>query len=88
MEFEWDENKKQANFLKHEIDFEEATAIFDGRVVKFVSTKFDYGEIRIKAIGDLNGKVIAVIYTVRNGNYRIISARRADRNERRAYSQI
>jgi uncharacterized DUF497 family protein len=51
-----------------------------------VSTKRDYGEVRTLAIGELNGKIIAVIYTVRNGIYRIISSRRADRDERRTYS--
>jgi len=88
MEFEWDENKNQANFLKHGIEFNDAISIFDGRVIEYVSTKRDYGELRVTAIGDLNGKVVVIIYTLSNGAYRIISARRAGRNERRTYSQI
>ena len=88
MEFEWDEDKNQANVLKHGINFREAITIFNGRVVEYTSTKRDYGEVRTLAIGELDGKIIVVIYTIRHGIYRIISSRRASRDERRAYSEI
>ncbi len=42
----------------------------------------DYGETRIKAIGEVDGIVLAVIYTDREDVRWIISARKANRKER------
>jgi uncharacterized DUF497 family protein len=48
--------------------------------------RFDYGEVRIYAIGVVNGIEITAIYTeVTHGERRIISAWRAERHEREAY---
>ena len=44
MEFEWDENKRQSNIIKHKIDFAEAVAIFDGFVHTHQDLRADYGE--------------------------------------------
>ena len=44
MEFEWDEAKRQANILKHGIDFEDAKTIFDGFFFTWQDTRADYGE--------------------------------------------
>jgi uncharacterized DUF497 family protein len=50
--------------------------------------RFDYGEVRVYAIGVVNGLEIALIYTdVSETDRRIISAWRAERNERTAYWQ-
>lgn len=49
--------------------------------------KRDYNETRIQVIGIVNQVVLLVVYTKRNGRYRIISARRANKNERRQYYQ-
>jgi uncharacterized protein len=85
MEFEWDEAKAAGNLEKHRISFEDAIGIFEGPVLE---TRSDRGaEERYKAIGVVEGREIAVIYTLREGRYRIISARRARPNERRAYRQ-
>ncbi|MDQ3606686.1 MAG: BrnT family toxin [Gemmatimonadota bacterium] len=85
MEFEWDPAKAAANLEKHGISFLGAATIFDGPVL---TSRSDLGgEERWKAIGLLGGREIAVIYTIREGRYRIISARRARENERRAYRQ-
>lgn len=83
MEFEWDPAKDRANLEKHGIDFEDAIGIFERQV--FTERSDREGEERWKAVGMLEGREIAVIYTMREGRHRIISARRASRNERRAY---
>ncbi|MGB5595134.1 MAG: BrnT family toxin [Crocosphaera sp.] len=49
--------------------------------------KRDYGEIRIQVIGIVSQVVLFVVYTKRDNRYRIISARRANKNERRQYYQ-
>jgi len=84
MTFEWDENKRRANAHKHGIDFSDAATIFDGKTVVILDDRFDYGETRYIAFGLLKGtviKVIVVAYTERGETIRIISARKALRDE-------
>ncbi|MBM3925347.1 MAG: BrnT family toxin [SAR202 cluster bacterium] len=88
MEFEWDENKNQANKIKHGLDFREAIGVFEHPGLIQRETKHGYGEERFSIIGTANGRALFVVYTIRGSVYRIISARRASRDERRAYSQI
>ena len=83
--FEWDEAKRAAALEKHGIDFLDATRIFAGSVLRARSA-FE-GEDRWIAIGLLDGLEIAVIYTLREGTCRIITARRARTNERRRYHE-
>jgi uncharacterized DUF497 family protein len=83
MEFEWHDQKRRVNLEKHGIDFEDAIGIFDGRA--FVRRSDRDGEPRFVAVGEVQGRVVAVVYTVRDGTYRIISARRGTRNEARNY---
>ncbi len=44
MQFEWDENKRQANIEKHGIDFADAVKIFDGFTHATQDTREDWGE--------------------------------------------
>ena len=87
MEIEWDNNKDASNLIKHKIDFEDAKNIFldPNRLER--EDKRDYDETRIQVIGIVNQVVLFVVYTQRNGRYRIISARRANKNEQRQYYQ-
>ena len=87
MEIEWDNNKAASNLIKHKINFEDAKNIFldPNRLER--EDKRDYNETRIQVIGIVNQVVLLVVYTKRNGRYRIISARRANKNERRQYYQ-
>jgi uncharacterized DUF497 family protein len=85
MDFEWDEAKRQANILKHGVDFVDAANIFEGRFIEIEDRRRDYREVRMIASGELENRVIRLVYTWRGDRRRIISARRAKRNERRAY---
>ncbi len=84
-DFEWDEAKNRANIKNHGIDFYDAVSIFDGPTVEDVDDREDYGETRIIAYGQMNGHVVTVVYTMRQDICCMISARKADRNERGAY---
>jgi uncharacterized protein len=88
MPFEWDSEKNDGNVHKHKINFEDATAIFDGPLLEMEDTREDYGEPRIAAIGaGTGGLILFVVYTWRGQNRRIISARQANRKEREMYEQ-
>jgi len=85
MEFVWDEKKNRSNISKHGYDFRDVKRIFSDEIVEIEDTRNDYGERRLKAIGILREKEVLVVYTVREDKIRIISARRAHDNERKAY---
>jgi len=87
MQFEWDEEKAATNLQKHRISFIAATAVFaDPQRIEEDSTRPEYGEVRTKTIGRVEGDlIVVVISTDRGQKRRIISARRARNNEREAY---
>jgi uncharacterized protein len=86
--FEWDDEKARSNLIKHDIDFEEAKLAFmDPRWMDEPDDSMDYGEERYRALGMVNGRLLAVIYTPRGRRSRIISARMADRLEQREYAR-
>lgn len=76
--------KNAANRAKHGISFEEAVAIFDGPV--FSDEDEHDGEARERSYGLLGANVVVcVIHTDRNGKIRIISARKATKQERKHF---
>jgi len=87
MSYEWDERKRRANVKKQGIDFIDVPEVFDGDVVIIPDERFDYGEPRFIALGILRRLVVVVAYTERGENIRIISARKATKNEQIYYFQ-
>ena len=86
MEFEWDARKAAENLTKHGVDFVRALRIFsDPHRLEYESDPDTYGEIRWKVLGLIDDEVYAVVYTPRGEAYRLISARKASRRERRRY---
>jgi uncharacterized protein len=89
MSHTWDPKKNRRNIAQHGIAFEDAVRIFEGPTLEQVDNRFEYGEVRVYAIGMVNGIEITVIYTdVSRTERRIISAWRAERHEREAYWKI
>jgi uncharacterized DUF497 family protein len=88
MRYTWTPEKNRKNIRKHKIAFEDAKRIFEGPIVEREDDRFDYGEVRVYAIGLVNGLEITVIYTDRDKDERhIISAWRSEPHERRTYWQ-
>jgi uncharacterized protein len=85
IEFEWDEQKRISNLEKHGIDFVRACQIFDNYTVDFEDNRYDYGEERFIAIGEINGQILTIVYTYRDDAIRLISARTANKYERNIY---
>ena len=84
MQFEYDPNKSAANKEKHGIDFEEAQALWND--INVLELKIHYeDEPRFLVIGTLKGKVWTAVITYRGNNIRIISVRRARKDEVRAH---
>ena len=88
MRYSWDGEKNRRNIALHGIAFEDAKRIFEGPTVEKVDDRFDYGEIRIYALGLVNGLELTVVYSDRSDDERrIISAWRSEPHERRYYWQ-
>ena len=89
MYFEWNEAKNRANIRKHGIDFNDVKDMFNHPMLTFVDDREDYGEERWISIGQLQRHVSVVVYAERHEDtIRIISARKATKNEVRRYEQI
>ena len=82
MLFEWDEAKSETNRQERGFGFDLAALVFDGPVVEWCDVRQPWGEARVVAIGAVEERVLAVVYTDRDGVRRIISARRARKKER------
>lgn len=85
--FEWDIDKNSVNIQKHDIDFHLAILIFSGEVIEREFLHSDTAEVRRLTVGLLFGKEITVISTMRGLRIRVISARRARKNEREEFKR-
>ncbi|MBI1390920.1 MAG: BrnT family toxin [bacterium] len=79
-QYEWDEDKNQSNRKKHGISFDDAVELFENHHLR-VPTSYT-AEQRELAIGILNGVAITIVFTMRRGVIRVISARRSKKIER------
>ncbi len=93
MKFEWDKNKENINIQKHRVSFEQASYVFSD---KFALNRYDNehsaDEDRWVLLGkSLNEIILLVVHTYRNSDdiefVRIISARKATKNEKKAYQK-
>lgn len=90
--FEWDPVKAKANRRKHGVSFEAATRVFDDPLLVSIQDRIEGGERRWQTIGAVGGFILLLVaHTWRDEDgtevIRIISARRADRKERKRYEQ-
>ncbi len=92
LEFEWLSVKAESNFLKHGVRFEDATLVFtDERRIETMDVRKNYGEERRLTVGLAEGTLLAVVYTLRGWPptiARLISARKANLDERKKYRQV
>jgi len=86
LNFEYDENKSNANKEKHKINFEEAKLLWNNKNSIIVPANITNNEIRYAMISKLNQKCYVAIFTIRNENYRIISVRRCRKKEEKDYA--
>lgn len=87
--FEWDEKKSQENKRKHKVSFEEAqTVFFDENAIRYYDPDHSEDEDRFMMLGlsyQLRVLVVCHCYRASNTTIRIISARKADKQEEKEY---
>jgi uncharacterized DUF497 family protein len=84
---EFDPAKDATNIKVHGVSLARAEPLLQGFIVERQDERFDYGETRMIAIGEIGGREFVCIYTRRGDAVRPISLRRADRKERHAYQE-
>ncbi len=89
LKFEWDSAKARTNLQKHKVSFEEAGTIFDDPLfITFLDREHSIDEERYITIGlSKRRRLLLVAHTDRQEHIRIISARKATRNEQRFYQE-
>ena len=85
MEYEWDEGKDEANIAAGRLGFA-AIERFEWQTAVIIPSP-RYGESRWAAIGYIEDRLYFVVYTTREDRIRIISLRRASRQEERIYAR-
>lgn len=87
MKYQWDKNKAASNLQKHGIEFADAVSVFsDELAITIPDNRFD--EERFVTIGtDVFGRILVIVFTWRSEDIRLISARLAERRERKQYEE-
>ncbi len=87
MKAEWDAVKADENLAKHGVDFADAVLVLEDDLAITVEDR-DHDELRMATLGtDPYGRILVVVYTWRGDAVRPISARKANRSERRQYER-
>lgn len=80
---QFDPAKNQANITKHGVSLERAPEMDIQAVL--VDERHDYGEVRYRALGFIDGVAHCLVFTDRQGELRAISLRRAHQKEMKRY---
>jgi uncharacterized protein len=92
MRVEWDDEKNNRNLAKHKVSFDTAAAVFDDPFALSIQDRVVDGEERWQTSGMIDGVILLIVaHTWRDDDgdevIRLISARKATKNERRAYAK-
>lgn len=88
-QFEWDPIKASLNLKKHQVSFEEASTVFDDPLfITFLDVEHSLDEERYITLGlSKENRLLLIAHTDRAGVIRIISTRKATKNEQRFYEE-
>ncbi|MCH8935287.1 MAG: BrnT family toxin [Gemmatimonadetes bacterium] len=85
--YEWDERKNADNLSKHGLSFDDAHSVFSGPCLTFEDNRLEYGEERYITFGFLESRLVVIAHTPRGESTRIISMRKANSREEKAYEK-
>ncbi len=85
MNYEWDEGKREANLIKHGLDFNEMAYFQWESAAVIADNRRDYREERKIAIGYIGTRLFLVVFTTRGDATRIIGLRKANKREKAFY---
>ncbi len=85
--FEWDDDKRERNRAKHDVDFELIHDFESDAAVTREDVRLEYSEVRYVSIGPVYGRLYVIVWTVREGRQRLISMRKANAREGGLYER-
>lgn len=85
MEITYDPEKRAKTLAERGLDFEDAVHVFAGQTIDLLDDRKDYGEVRWVTYGLLKGRMVALVWTPRGKGRHIISMRKANEREKKAY---
>lgn len=88
LEFVCDETKRKEVLDSRGIDILDAALVFENPVLVSVDNRRDYGEIRHRAIGVVDGNYYVIVFTVRGSVVRLITCWKASKNDKRKYEAL
>lgn len=77
----FDPAKRAATLAERGLDMARAGEVFDGATLTLEDDRKDYGEPRLITLGRLDGRMVVLVWTPREGARRIISLRKANDRE-------
>ena len=87
MSFTYDSTKDRRNIAKHGMSLGDAINFDIQGALTRIDHRIDYGETRYESMNYLNNRLYILIWTVRDGNIRVISLRKANKRERKRYEE-
>jgi uncharacterized DUF497 family protein len=88
MDVIWDPDKAKSNFKKHGVHFSDAEGVLYDPYALTIEDKDIEDEHHYVSVGiDYPGRILVVVYTYVNDKIRLISARKAEKHERRDYEK-
>lgn len=87
MRFTWSEAKRKSNLNSHGLDFADARQVFAGPTFTFEDDRFLYDEPRFVTLGLLKGIPVSIVHTETPDQIRVISFRKATKNEQIIFFQ-
>lgn len=89
LSFDWDEGNLEKNWEKHKVHYKEAEEVFFNKPLRiFPDPAHSEGEERHVAFGVTDQRrKLTVVFTLRKGKIRIVSARDQSRKERKEYGK-
>jgi len=85
VDIEFDPEKAESNLDKHGVPLAAGAVVLENRIGELFDDRLDYGEIRINAFGLIEDRLFVCTYTMRGNAHRIISVRKASRQEQRTW---
>jgi hypothetical protein len=85
MQFRWSERKRRLNIRDHGLDFVDAPIVFEGVTYTYEDDRLSYREQRFVTLGMLAGIPVSIVHTEGKHEIRVISFRKATRQEARLY---
>jgi uncharacterized DUF497 family protein len=86
MDIEYPPAKREVTLAERGLDMARAAEIFGGATLTVEDDRESYGETRMITVGFLDGRMVVTVWTQRGAARRIISLRKANEREQKAYA--